>query len=85
MSRIVRLSLTLMIALMMVVAFAGSALAFEPPGKSGLTAFDFPAINNTDFTGECGVGTTMPNTGPWNASVTSPRGSVGPIPLGCPT
>ena len=34
MSRIVRLSVALVIALMMVIAFAGAALAFNPPDNA---------------------------------------------------
>jgi pimeloyl-ACP methyl ester carboxylesterase len=43
MSRIVRLSLTLLFAIMMVIATASAGLAFAPPGNSGISGFDFPA------------------------------------------
>ena len=61
MARTVRLSVALVIALIMMMALAGTALAFKPPGNSGLTGVGtFPAIvnGNPDFAGG----------GPWNAT-----------------
>ena len=67
MSGIVRLSLALLFALMMVIATASAALAFAPPGESGLDGFGFPAAG-------VGVGPDANGTdggfrpGPWNAT-----------------
>ncbi len=74
MARTVRLSLALLFALMMVIASASAALAFQPPGESGLTGFEFPAIENTAFTDGMGLN-PMPNAGPWHATECGPNPS----------
>jgi hypothetical protein len=90
MSRIVRLSLTLVFAVMMVIATASAGLAFDPPNNDAndMDGFIFPALTNGPFglvenTGpaptECHP--TMPNGGAWNATV--PFG--GPIAFGTPS
>ena len=82
MSRTVRLSLALLFALMMVIATASAALAFDPPdnapngvGANTMCGFNFPAILKGPQI------KPMPNAGPWNASIASPTGSPGPIPF----
>jgi hypothetical protein len=88
MSRIVRLSLTLLFAVMMVIATASAGLAFEPPGNSGLTGFDFPAITKGPFEvhvteeGPPYCHPTIPNGGPWNAVSIGPF--TGPLDFGDP-
>ena len=85
MSRTIRLSLALLFALMMVIATASGALAFDPPADnpsgnddaSTLCAFEFPA--NPGFVGQGPAG--FNGAGPWNASIANPAG-VGPIPFG---
>ncbi len=81
MSRIVRLSVALVIALMMVIAFAGAALAFNPPDKndaSGLCGtVNFPAFNKAGFAPMAGF------VGPWNAvSPFNPSPQGAPIDFG---
>ena len=92
MPRMIRPLLALLFALMMVIATASAALAFEPPGNSGLTGFDFPAITGAggNATGPFevvlipGLGTgchpTLPNGGPWNAVDVGPF--TGPLEFG---
>ncbi len=76
----VRLSLALLFALMMVIATASAALAFDPPennNASGICGFDFPAFG-------IGVGTSGEPGGaaPWLATNAGPSpGSAGPGPL----
>ena len=76
-----------MIALMMVIAFAGAALAFNPPdnapdgvGADNLCApGTFPAFNKAGFTPGAGF------VGPWNATdadTNPPPNSPGPIDAG---
>ncbi len=73
MARTVRLSVALVIALIMVMALAGTALAFKPPGQSGLTGVEcFPATGPAGFDPPGGF------VGPWNA--TEPFG--GPLVVG---
>jgi hypothetical protein len=76
MSRIVRLSLTLLFALMMVIATASAALALNPPnhGANGLCAPpSFPAFG-------IGVGDSGEPGGlaPWNATYGGGN-NVGPL------
>ena len=91
MSRIVRLSLALLFALMMVIATASAALAFDPPANrsgnddaSSLCELEFPAIGapGVDPMGGGGLG-------PWHAVFGGPdfngANQIGPIPFGeCP-
>ena len=80
MSRIVRLSLALLFALMMVIATAGAALAFDPPDNAAdgsaaaaMTATaGFPAIANGTFLPGPGG---FPNAGPWHATECGPNPS----------
>ena len=68
MSRTIRLSLALLFALMMVIATASAALAFQPRGNSALTGFEFPAITN--FAPDVGaVGPGSGVLGPWHATL----------------
>ena len=63
MARIKRMSLALVLALIMVMAFAGTALAFKPPGNSGLSGVEcFPATGPAGFAPMAGF------VGPWNAT-----------------
>ena len=80
MSRTIRLSLALLFALMMVIATASAALAFNPPAtRSGhddastLCGFQFPAVG-------IGVGNSGEPGGaaPWNATPAG-NNNVGPI------
>ena len=81
MARTVRLSVALVIALIMVMALAGTALAFNPPdnapvgvGANNLCRLNFPAAG-------IGVGPGTPGGfGPWHA--TSAADPPGPIPFG---
>ena len=76
MSRTVRLSLALLFALMMVIATASAALAFDPPDKndaSNLCGFQFPAVGiGVGNSGEPG------GAGPWNATPAGDN-NVGPL------
>ncbi len=80
MARIKRMSVALVLALIMVMAFAGTALAFDPPdhnNASGICGFDFPAFG-------IGVGTSGEPGGvaPWLATNAGPSpGKAGPGPL----
>ena len=83
--RIVRLIVAVGLALSMMLVSAGGALAFAPPGNSGLDGFDFPAITEGPFEvfvegGMCHP--TLPNGGPWNAVDIGPFG--GPLEFGTP-
>ena len=79
----------------MLLGTAATALAFEPPGRSGLTGFDFPAITKGPFEVHVvivNVGTeeepdlqeqchpNMPNGGAWNAVTAGPF--TGPLYFG---
>ncbi len=88
MSRTVRLSLALLFALMMVIATASAALAFNPPDNApdeqGANFLcDPPSFPSFGI----GVGVDSDDNalpgglGPWNASIASPSGSEGPIPF----
>jgi hypothetical protein len=75
MSRIVRLSLTLLFALMMVIATVSGALAFDPPDHndaSTLCGFDHPSITKGPFIVDTHGHPTNPNGGPWNAVTVGP-------------
>ena len=78
MTHIKRMSLTLVLALIMVMALAGTALAFKPPGNSGLSGVEcFPA------TGPAGFDPMGGFVGPWNATPAGPAASpIGPIDIG---
>ena len=78
MTHIKRMSLALVLALIMVMALAGTALAFNPPGNSGLSGVEcFPAFDKAHFDPMNGF------VGPWNATPAPPAASpVGPIPVG---
>ena len=80
MPRTIRLSLALLFALMMVIATASAALAFEPPGNSGLTGFNHPAITKGPFTVSDQCHPNVPNGGPWNAVTVGPF--TGPLEFG---
>ena len=80
MSRTVRLSLALLFALMMVIATASGALAFDPPDNAAdgsaaaaMTATGgFPAIvNGPHVPGPGG----FPQAGPWHATECGPNPS----------
>ncbi len=76
MSRTVRLSLALVFALMMVIATAGAALAFDPPDNdnaSGLCGTNFPAIGAlSGDENPPGVDPGSGAAGPWHATDTGP-------------
>ena len=81
MARIKRMSLALVLALIMMMALAGTALAFNPPdnapvgvGANNLCETDFPA-------GAPGEGAFGTGVGPWNAAQFNPAG-VNPIDFG---
>jgi len=83
MSRIVRLSIALVFAIMMMIAFAGAALAFNPPdnapdgvGANNLCETDFPAFDKAGFNPPGGF------VGPWNATDVGVANSPGPIDFG---
>ena len=85
MSRIVRLSLALVFAIMMVIAVAGAALAFDPPdhdNASGLCGTDFPANDDAP-----GVNPAGGAAGPWHATKAGPNPNPspgnGPIAFEC--
>ena len=80
MSRTVRLSLALLFALMMVIAFAGAALAFNPPdkapvgvGANNLCETNFPANGDAP-----GVNPGGGAAGPWHATKTGPAQNPSP-------
>ena len=87
MSRTIRLSLALLFALMMVIATASGALAFDPPDNAAdgsaaaaMTGVDgFPAVVQ---------GNPPANAGPWHATACGPNKSPasedqgGPLPNG---
>ena len=83
MSHIVRLSVALVIALMMVIAFAGAALAFNPPDKAPI-GVGANTICQTNFPAGAPGGTRFGDgVGPWNAAQFNPGPSdLGPIPFG---
>ena len=67
MARIKRMSVALVLAVIMVMAFAGTALAFNPPGNSGLSGVEcFPATSPAGFNPGGGF------VGPWNATDAPP-------------
>ena len=91
MSRTVRLSLALLFALMMVIATASAALAFDPPDHedaSNICGFQFPAFGIG--VGNSGEPDFIPAPGgvaPWNATPAGGNNS-GPLafdagPEGC--
>ncbi len=82
MSRTVRLSLALLFALMMVIATASAALAFDPPDKndaSSLCGLNFPALGTANPTG---IGPPGGGGGPWNATLVFNPAGVGAIEFG---
>ena len=93
MSRTVRLSLALLFALMMVIATASAALAFDPPAhgaadRSAAAAMTgvaaFPAVANEGTPHVPGPG-GFPNAGPWHATgcgpFPNPSGGVADGPI----
>ena len=83
MSRTVRLSLALLFALMMVIATASAALAFDPPynahadsAAANMTAVaGFPAVVNG---AQGALPGEFPNAGPWHATKCGPPGNRSP-------
>jgi len=76
MSRIVRLSLALLFALMMVIATASGALAFDPPESDNAPAGS-AAATMTGVGGFPAVvqGNDPANAGPWHATACGPNKS----------
>ena len=87
MSRIVRMSLALLFALMMVIATASAALAFNPPnnvengvGANSLCApGTFPAWGIGVGADEDGNLLGPGGLGPWNATKGGPGTNAGPL------
>ena len=76
MSRIVRLSLALLFALMMVIATASAGLAFDPGPSSnvdGLCAFAFPGISDPGNQDVVDDFVAKTNGGPWHATGVGPN------------
>jgi hypothetical protein len=81
MSRSIRLSLALLFALMMVIATASAALAFDPGPNSnvdGLCGLNFPAVMKN----QAGLAAPLPNGGPWNATINFNPAGVGAVDFG---
>ena len=82
MSRAVRLSLALLFALMMVIATASAALAFDPPDNdnaSTLCGLNFPALGKANPNG---IGPPDGGAGPWNATIQFNPAGVSAIDFG---
>ena len=82
MARIKRMSLTRVLALIMVMALAGTALAFQPPGGELCGTENFPEWTKAN---DNAIDPPNGNLGPWNA-VFNPAGpdknGDGPIEFG---
>jgi len=77
--RLVRFIVVLGLAVSMMVVTAGAALAFNPPGNSGLSGVEcFPAFDKAHFAPGAGF------VGPWNATDAPPsvHNPEQPIPVG---
>ena len=88
MSRTIRLSLALLFALMMVIATASGALAFDPPAYGASDGSAAAAMSGVDDFPAVLQGNPPANAGPWHATACGPNKSPasedqgGPLPNG---